>query len=114
MTPANPRSMTRGAGRGTICRAALYSVAGICRCPRCYSEPPAEGATTAAPDAAAVRQSGLFPSGGGNTDPQPRIAAIPLETSGGAYPAPEPTAAARPLDRRECSPGGGLFGGDHG
>lgn len=93
MTPAN---------RSRICTAALYSVPGVCRCPVCNPEPPAEGATTAAPKATAARLTGPFPSGGGTTDPR----------SGGAYPAPEPTAAARPLDRRECSPGDGLFGGE--
>lgn len=91
------------ASHSRICMAALYSTPGLCRCPRCHTQPPATGAITGAPEAAAVRPIGPFPSGGGTTDPR----------SGGSYPAPEHPAAAR-HPNRECSPGGGLFGGDHG
>lgn len=101
MIPANHRSMARPASHSRICLAALYSTPGICRCPRCHIEPPASGATGRAPEAAAVRQSGPFPSGGGTMNPR----------SGGPYPAPEPTVAAR-RTFTIGEPGGGLFGGE--
>jgi hypothetical protein len=99
MIPANHRSMARPASHSRICMAALYSTPGICRCPRCHIEPPATGAATDAPEAAAARQSGPFPSGGGT----------PTPLTGATTQTPVNPAAAR-LPSREYSPGGGLFG----
>lgn len=77
-----------------ICTAALWD---RCRCVKC--NPSAEGATTGAPDAAAARLSGPFPSGGGT----------PHRTSGDLAVPPEHPAAARHPSRK-CTLGGGLFG----
>ena len=87
-----------------VCSKALYSNPGICRCVRCRPDlhlPPATGATTGAPVAAVDPELGPSRRADGTPPPSsaPQIDPAPLDT----------TAAAR-TPRRECKPGGGLFG----
>lgn len=104
MTPANHRRMTPLSADRRICRAALYSTPGVCRCIRCNPEPPADGASTGAPEAAAAPESSPSP-GGGTPHPFPGVA----DPAPGSSPA-----AARPSqpDHVELGrdTGGGLFG----
>lgn len=124
MIPANHRSMARTASQSRICTAALYSVAGMCRCPKCNPD-----AVPPAASAAAVRVIAPPAADGGNSPLTPDALVVrasdpaadrnlPLsgdpvgglfdEISAAPYPAPKPLAAAR-LPNRECSPGGGPF-----
>lgn len=89
MIPANHRSMARPASQAQICTAALYSVPGICRCPKCNS--PSEdretdqtsAAVPPAASAAAVR----------SYDPPAADGGIPINAAdGGASSPPAPDA----------------------
>lgn len=104
MTPANHRRMTPLWADRRICRAALYSTPGTCRCIRCTPVPPASGDAGRTPDAAAAPESSPSPGGG-----------TPNHFPGVADPAPGSSpAAARPSqpDHVELGrdTGGGLFG----
>lgn len=72
MIPANHRSMARPASQAQICTAALYSVPGNCRCPKCNSPSedretnPTSAAVPPAASAAAVRCYDPPAADGGN------------------------------------------------
>lgn len=72
MIPAAARAM-RSRPADNICRAALYSVPGICRCPRCAPAiqtpgapvgDPTPGHTAAAPSHCSLAQQGRDAGGG--------------------------------------------------
>lgn len=125
MIPANHRSMARTASKAQICVAALYSVPGMCRCPKCNPDP---AGNSSLPAAAAVRVIAPPAAGGGNSRltpgdatgaASPALAAdrtFPLsgnpigglshDISGGLCPAPETPAADRHPSLSDAPVGG--------
>lgn len=124
MTPANHRSMARTASKAQICVAALYSVPGMCRCPKCNPDPAGNSSLPAAaavrviaPPAADGGNSRLTPGDVGATSPDPAadrtfplsgnpIGGLSDQISAVPYPAPKPLAVAQ---LPNVSQGGGTF-----